>query len=671
MQIAEVKNYYTSHRDELHAQVRKVEALQQSDEQAQSICLFTVPRIGFQEIMKYFPQKAQTDVLIGRYFNSYDPAIPLIHGQTFQKRYDAFWHDQYASSVPFVALLFAMMTLALQSYYRAGDEPGELTGKVLETSVVYRRLTAQALLVAGVSQPIPEVLEALILHTLAESARARDTPGDILILSTLLVRLAVRMGYNRDSTPHPDITPFQGELRRRTWMIVRQIDIHFSIRSGLPTTSRDDCSDTQVPRNLHDDELDEHMTSLPPSRPDSEATIMTYAIAKSRLTDVFGRISNRICSITSAPIHEEIMDLDSSLKQARATLPPYLMFRSLHESANETRNLIVQRYSLELIYLKAQCVLHRRYICKGRDNPKYAQHRRTCIDASMDLLAHQAALNPELGPGGRLHNVKWFMGTLAIQDFVLANMIVCLELYHSTRNDERSQDDQLVRSPSGDSIYPKTERREEMFNALHQSLAIWQSMRDTSIEAWKASTTLRVMLEKLELTRVHPLQQQNIRSSISSQLNQNTSTSNLWTSGNNAMDGVISSDGTRRTGNPTDPHAEQAAAMTLGMLSSRVSDQTKPYPQSTNDDPNYGLDRIKAENAAMGGYPVPGSNVVGAPGPYTQMFGIGEAENLYPDNTNMETNAGGSISIFDSSITGADVDWVSLSSSRHVELDRY
>ncbi len=124
------------------------------------------------------------------------------------------------------------------------------------------------------------------------------------------VLLAMRRGYHRDPAPHPQITPFQGEIRRRVWTFVRQCDLLISFQFGLPAMIRTDHIDTETPRNVYDDELHEDMKQLPPSRPNFEATPMSYMISKSKMTFLFGRMVERTGSITTPPGYDETMKFD-------------------------------------------------------------------------------------------------------------------------------------------------------------------------------------------------------------------------------------------------------------------------------------------------------------------------------------------------------------------------
>jgi len=492
-EIAEVKNYFSEHKKQYEDQLRKVKSQSRNEESPGTALLFKTQKPSDKsEILQAFPPRSVADMLITRYFNTYDPGIHIIHTPTFQKEYDQHWLTPNETPVIWLGLAYSMMCLALQSYHRAGDEPPQYQGRSWEMSDEYRKLTAQCLILAEITQPIMYMLETLVLHIQAEYARSRDAEVGVLVSVSIIVRLAMRMGYHRDPDPYAGISPFQGEMRRRVWAVVRQMDLLFSSQAGLPPMIRSSDTNTDLPRNIYNDELFEDMKALPPSRPATEATPASYMIAKGRLIYTFGKVVEEVQSL-SCSSYEQIMRLDQELRETQATLPPHLRMRPLEECARDPATLVMQRYTLELLYLKSQCVLHRKFLCPSRSNSRYAYSRRTCIDASMKMLQHQATLTNESRPGGRLRSVKWFVSSLTTHDFLLSAMIVCLDLYNTSEAERSGR-----RSSTDPFDWSSSERRASMMTALEQSLGIWEGLRDHSMEAYKAHASLGVMIDKLK-----------------------------------------------------------------------------------------------------------------------------------------------------------------------------
>ena len=652
-EITEVKKYFEQHKEDYRQHMEKVQAAKADESPGTAFLLQGPPAKDQAELLSSFPSKADADRLIARYFNAYDPSIHIIHGPSFQKQYDGHWLNPSESSTVWLGMCYAMMTLALQSYYRSGDEPPEYRGRSLQLSHDFRRLTAQCLLLADITQPIAQVLETLILHVQAEYGRSKDAEPGVLLMVSLCVRLAMRMGYHRDPGPHPQITPFQGEIRRRVFTFVRQCDLLISFQFGLPAMIRTDHIDSEPPRNLYDDELHEDMKVLPPSRPNFEATPMSYMIAKSKMTFLFGHIVERVASITNPPTYDETMKFDQELREARATHPPLLQMRSFQESARDPANLIMQRLGLEMVYLRSLFVLHRKFIARGRENPRYAYSRRTCIDASLELLSHQATLHQESQPGGRLGSVKWYISSLTTHDFLLAAMLVCLDLYHCAEAERRGKKPSSPSSPMAEDLYHE-DRREEMLSAVEHCITIWDAVREHSMEAYKASATLRVMVDKL---KAHREQWKIMQQLPESQMEAAQHLENF--KGRGYPNFGIFPNNTFQDINTDNLPPEQSAAMTLGMLSSggiapsgnfganigQMSSgaENKPYPASMAGLLN---EPMQERTGLTPGYSRPdtsgvsGQNMAGAASPFSSMF-----------------TQGGNFMGMDG--LGGDIDWVS------------
>lgn len=106
------------------------------------------------------------------------------------------------------------------------------------------------------------VLQALIIHIL--SVREIYEPRTVWSLSGVAVRLAQRMGLERDGA-HLALPPFESEMRRRIWWLLRSHDFRIAELCGL-AKFRDmdvDADSTKRPSNLSDDQLYPGMHSLP------------------------------------------------------------------------------------------------------------------------------------------------------------------------------------------------------------------------------------------------------------------------------------------------------------------------------------------------------------------------------------------------------------------------
>ncbi|KAH2744882.1 hypothetical protein KXW77_004144, partial [Aspergillus fumigatus] len=176
-----------------------------------------------------------------------------------------------------------------------------------------------------------------------------------------------------------------------------------------------------------DEDYDENTKKLPQSRPETELTPLCYTIAKGRIMSIFGRISD--LAYSREPVtYEQTLEIDRHLEEAHNQIPLILRTRSMEQSITDPPDLILRRFTLEILYQKCRCVLHRRYLAEVPDDMRYTYSRWVCITAAKQILRHQAVLHHESQPGGQLYREKRFPNSIQNTDYLLAAMIICLGL---------------------------------------------------------------------------------------------------------------------------------------------------------------------------------------------------------------------------------------------------
>ena len=394
-------------------------------------------------------------------------------------------------------LLFSILGLASHFYMMSGDElhtmPEPFTS-VSEMARHYRDRTAQCLVEVNYLKPVRYTVDTLCFYYVLEPLQAKDSEFGAYIILGIIVRVAMRLGYHRDASHYPSISPFDGEMRRRAWSLISQLDIFTSGLVGLPRMIREGETDTAEPKNLLDADFDADMTELPHPRPSSDVTPIAYAIFKTRLFRQLGLIADQTNAINPPP-YEDVMRLDSQLTKTHATLPPYLNMRPLSLSLADRADLILRRYALEACFQKCRCALHRKYLIPGQSNPQYRYSRTASVDAAVKLLDMQRDLHEASQPGGQLYLERWRMTALSSQYYVHAAMILCLDLDWAMRFGE-GEEDEVER------IWPKDTRLKK----LNRSYEIWFESRRISAIAAKAAEALRIMLQRLETRNLKPAQ---------------------------------------------------------------------------------------------------------------------------------------------------------------------
>lgn len=382
-----------------------------------------------------------------------------------------------------MALLFSL--LSVTASLRRISNVVEPDGSIPPIAVLHRR-AVQCLVLGRYATANAHALEAFLLHL-----QSCFLSNDILSVDPwfemgTIIRLAFRMGYHRDPSNMASITTFDGEMRRRVWLNVFQLDALISFQMGFPSMVPTEFCDTEVPRNLEYSDLFVDMIALPASRPCFEHTPVLYTIVKSGVMAVFKKIVAHTQSL-SVPTYDKTIALDTEMNQLYGTLPEPFKRRDINRSLIDNSCLIWQRCTIEILYLKGLIVLHRRYISYDFQSPKFEPSRRACVDAALDILYRQADLHKACEPGGRLFDDRWMVFTLPAHDFLLAAMVICLDLSVCMQSRQKA-------SAEG-SDYQQLASRE--YQALQTSQRIWATNSAASTEAQIAALALDVMIHKV------------------------------------------------------------------------------------------------------------------------------------------------------------------------------
>ncbi|KAJ9312436.1 transcriptional regulator family: Fungal Specific TF [Paecilomyces variotii] len=444
--------------------------------------------MSLEDLIEEMPPKPLVDRLVSRSLTSKYPSIFMIHQPTFKREYERFWRNPHAVSVNWLALLYATMALAVAIYHRSNEQLPETLRTNRDALSVYKRHAARCLVLSNYTKPGRYKVEALMVYSAAEMLTDGDPHYSVCFILGITIKLAMRMGYHRDSKHFQNISAYEGEMRRRVWAAICQLDSLTSNQVGLPKTVQRWQFDTELPHNLLDEDFDEDSPTLPPSRSENEYTPALYSICKARLMFVFSDISDLAYSREPAS-YDKILELDKRLEEAFAAIPPPLRIRTFGESITDSAEVIVRRHTLVFLYNKSRVVLHRKYLTENRCNPRFSYSRSACLDASKEILLRQADIYHEVQPGGQLYETRWFVRSLQVHDFILAAMIICLELM-------RDDAPRTEIANSDQEINLTLKEKEDLLHVLEMSQDSFKLCIPWSKDARKAYEAVSVMLKR-------------------------------------------------------------------------------------------------------------------------------------------------------------------------------
>ncbi|KAK3376795.1 hypothetical protein B0T24DRAFT_550712 [Lasiosphaeria ovina] len=444
------------------------------------------------EIISTLPPKPEVDRMIAFFFNrsAFPIAVPpILHEPTFIREYNEHWKNPSQTNLIWLGLLFSILGITMLAYHQYG-EPPQYEGIAESLFSLYRTRTSQCLLAGDMAKCLPYTVETLRFNATAELNRRDDNHRGLWIMTGVVVRTAINMGYHRDPSQFPDISPMQAEYRRRVWISVVSMDDMASFLGGFPRMVSGSFADAAECRNLHEWELSAETTVLPLSRPLTEATPVTYLIVKGRLFRALGRVAD----FNSAPntgAYDAVLDIDRAVYESYQSFPPHMRIPPVGASSGGSskkgdgdgpRGGMVQmlatfsNLSLFGMYHKGMCALHRKFLAKGRTDSRYKFSHDRCISSALALVESQQLLIPSLY---RMAQTRQIM--------TLAFMVLILEL------------ELRRKAPSAEAAEPLSPDSGVLLQALDKSRALWADAGNVCEEAWRSHQLLEGMFSSFRV----------------------------------------------------------------------------------------------------------------------------------------------------------------------------
>ncbi|KAL7915233.1 hypothetical protein GGI35DRAFT_174725 [Trichoderma velutinum] len=448
------------------------------------VLLGDVPPITIKEVMESLPSRQDADKLIMAYFMAKFTSVCVIHTHQFKRRYDAFWAEPSSASFLWISIMFSILSIG--TMITNTKEPDTLSSSSSSSSSapdsrLYMAKAAQCLITGQYLKGKRFSVEALLMHAHSRNVQKMDSDSSLWSLYGMVARLAQKQGYHRDAAKIPGgraMTPFEAEMRRRSWFLIQSSDLLFSFQNGMPPIITEETCDVGSPTNLTDDDFDEDCVSLPEARPPTDPLPILAYITKSKLCYVMRRVVRHVLSVAPA-IYCETITLDRELRAWHESVPACLRIRTIRNTAFTDANYtIMHRLMLELMYLKSLCILHRPYLTTYKHDAEYNASRQVCRESALKILEMQAELDIETGSGGRMYEDRFMVSNLTLHHFLLAAMIICLDLSESTDID--------------------SEERLNRITTLRNAYSIWSARSTTSADALHASRVLHAILNRID-----------------------------------------------------------------------------------------------------------------------------------------------------------------------------
>ena len=257
------------------------------------------------------PPKPVCDRLVAAYMDITESITRIVHFPTFREQYNLFWDGKLQSDY-FLPQLLSMLAIVSRFTTKSqGFGHERVEGVHTPTAFALVRTWLDGLTGKDLVDLVVIQIE-LLLMVCRRALMFR--PQELWVPLGKIVRMAMTMGLHRDpSELGTRITPFVGEMRRRLWYAVCELDTQTSFDSDLPCSIRPDEYTCSPPQNLNDEDIYPGMKELPVGKPIEEHTSMRHAVLGSISLSTRARISQLLSRIDTLKDYREIIELGDKL----------------------------------------------------------------------------------------------------------------------------------------------------------------------------------------------------------------------------------------------------------------------------------------------------------------------------------------------------------------------
>ncbi|KAF2490666.1 hypothetical protein BU16DRAFT_160062 [Lophium mytilinum] len=355
---------------EIRASLQKCKLLAKSMKTTRPSRCFSFPAPIFSAT-----EKDLADQMAHLYTSRFESAFRILHMPSFRNEYEEYWRNpsEAAGALQFkVQLVIAIGS----SLHREACEIAKIRSAACEWVYAAQNWLSGPLEKDRVSISGLQVQCLLFLarQTLAIS-------GDLTWIAIgTLINTAMQMGLHRDPKHFVKMSVLQGEVRRRLWATIMEMNAQASLDAGVPPTLPFDDFDTVAPSNVDDVDIDE-CTRVLEERP--ETTITDTSLQRSLFGSLRARLNilrrmNGICSETS---YDEVPALSSVINSACRECSTCV------KRSNGVDGAIFKQNLADLFVRRFLLALHRPFASRARTNPMFYYSRKTSLDAATALLS--------------------------------------------------------------------------------------------------------------------------------------------------------------------------------------------------------------------------------------------------------------------------------------------
>ncbi|KAJ5225510.1 hypothetical protein N7468_006735 [Penicillium chermesinum] len=378
-QVRSTASYTDGEKNEMSKSLKEIRTIRQRIKNHQA------PRLEepVPGLLKDVPGKDVCDQLVQHYFRTLGLIYRVIHSPTFFQEYNTFWEQPQNVSTSF--LLQLLLILAIGSVFHCKPGPFNELGLPIR-----RWIYAAKWWLEGPGEREAQSMAGLQVQSLVIVCRQayaihKETNW---VMAGALLRRAINQGLHRDPKNFPTISTFDGEMRRRVWATILELNVQLSVDVTMPPLLAPEDYDTQPPSNFDDEDIEPAMEILPPAPSlecftSSSLQIILYQCFPARLQIM--RILNQ-CG--RAQVYETALQLGNEILQACKELSN-LFHKYFPRTKTATNPPTIFHVRLMDIILRRFLVnIHRPFAIHSINDPRFYMSRKISLDAALVMASH-------------------------------------------------------------------------------------------------------------------------------------------------------------------------------------------------------------------------------------------------------------------------------------------
>lgn len=387
------------------------------------------------DLLGTIPSRQICEILIDRYFSVFEPIVHIVHRPSFEQQFELFWQNPNDTDLLWVAELLGILVIGLQSFPLS-----ELPEPLNENTSVLWNEWLDAIEMCGflgrlTVKPSLLNMRVLILWLLIQSFN-HDFIEKGWTSAGLVVRVAQSMGLHRDPKWFT-MSPFEAQERRRIWVIVSMIDTHISVGQGLPFGFRSEDVDVELPQNMNDSDMMPDFQYIPKSKDFlSTKTDVSFTVCRNMILQIqrkafllCGSLKN---SNAEGTVYSEVWEIDSNLRKVYNNDIPKTFRQNVTEtSPSEPLDIAIQRFFLEIDFLKTLVVLHRPFSSPMLAAPKFRLSKTAMINSSCTIVERHYWFFASQEATKLKNRFFWIVSALTFSYVIHAAMFIGISLWNN------------------------------------------------------------------------------------------------------------------------------------------------------------------------------------------------------------------------------------------------